>query len=71
MFNDILCVTNHYSSDDSPPYDVNFDRGPSAGPNAWNMTTPDGVIDLFTDILAVIQQHGLGLHLSPFFKPLP
>ena len=58
LFNDILGVINHYSLDGSPPYDANFDRGPSAGPNAWNMTAPDGVIDLFTDILGVIQQHG-------------
>ena len=34
-----------------------FDRGPSAGPNAWNMTAPDGVIDLSNDILGVIQQY--------------
>ena len=44
--------------DGSPPYDVQFDRGPSFGPNPWNMTAPDGVIDLFTDILGVIRQHG-------------
>ena len=58
LFNDILGVILHYSLDGSPPYDVQFDRGPSAGPNAWNMTAPDGVIDLFTDILGVINQHG-------------
>ena len=58
LFNDILGVIFHYSLDGGPPYDVNFDRGPSAGPNPWNMTAPDGVIDLFTDILGVIQQHG-------------
>ena len=38
-------------------YDVIYDRGPSAGPNAWNMTAPDGVIDLTNDILGVIQQY--------------
>ena len=58
LFNDILGVILHYSLDGSAPYDVNFDRGPTTGPNAWNMTAPDGVIDLFTDILGVIQQHG-------------
>ncbi|MCH8160532.1 MAG: hypothetical protein IIB88_01425, partial [Chloroflexi bacterium] len=40
----------------APPYDVTFDRGPSAGPNPWNMTAPDGIIDLVTDILGVIDQ---------------
>ena len=41
-----------------PPYDVQFDRGPTTGPNPWNMTALDGGIDLFIDILGVIQQHG-------------
>ena len=58
LFNDILGVILHYSLDGSPPYDVDFDRGPTAGPNPWNMTAPDGVIDLFVDILGVINQHG-------------
>ena len=58
LFADVLGVINHYSLDGSPPYDVQFDRGPSAGPNPWNMTAPDGVIDLFTDILGVIGQYG-------------
>ena len=40
-----------------PEYDVNFDRGPSTEPNFWNMTAPDGVIDLSNDILGVIQQY--------------
>ncbi|MCH7488605.1 MAG: hypothetical protein IIB23_03145 [Chloroflexi bacterium] len=40
----------------SPPYDAQYDRGPSTGPNPWNMTAPDGVIDLLNDILGVIQQ---------------
>ena len=57
LFTDILGVIIHYSLDGSPPYDVDFDRGPSAGPNPWNMTAPDGVIDLFTDILGVISQY--------------
>ncbi len=34
-----------------------YDRGPSVGPNAWNMTSPDGIIDLSNDILGVIQQY--------------
>ena len=55
---DILGVINHYSPTGAPPYDVHYDRGPSAGPNAWNMTAPDGVIDLLNDILGVIGQHG-------------
>ncbi|MEE8369449.1 MAG: penicillin acylase family protein, partial [Dehalococcoidia bacterium] len=42
LFNDILGVILHYSLDGGPPYDVQFDRGPSTGPNAWNMTAPDG-----------------------------
>ena len=39
-----------------PPYNVNFDRGVGIGPNPWNMTAPDGVIDLPNDILGVILQ---------------
>ena len=55
--NDILGVIQHYAPTGlEPTYDVNFDRGPSAGPNVWNMTAPDGVIDLSNDILGVIRQ---------------
>ena len=56
--NDILGVIQHFSPQGQPPYDVNFDRGPSTGPNVWNMTAPDGVIDLPNDILGVILQFG-------------
>ena len=58
LFSDVLGVIQHYSLDGSPPYDVQFDRGPSTGPNPWNMSAPDGSIDLFTDILGVIFQYG-------------
>ena len=58
LFTDVLGVILHYSPDGGPPYDVQFDRGPSAGPNPWNLTAPDGKIDLFTDVLGVIVQHG-------------
>ncbi|MCH8949924.1 MAG: hypothetical protein IIB87_06060 [Chloroflexi bacterium] len=54
---DILGVIQHYSPNGKPPYDAHYDRGPTAGPNAWNMTAPDGVIDLLNDILGVIQQY--------------
>ena len=54
--NDILGVIQHFSPAGAPPYDVQFDRGPSSGPNPWNMTAPDGVIDLPNDILGVITQ---------------
>ncbi len=58
LSNDIFGVIIHYAPTGSEPtYDVNFDRGPSAGPNPWNMTAPDGVIDLSNDILGVIQQY--------------
>jgi hypothetical protein len=58
LANDILGVVQHYSpTGTEPSYDVNFDRGPSTGPNAWNMTAPDGVIDLPNDILGVVQQY--------------
>ena len=56
--NDILGVIQHFSPQGAPPYDVQFDRGPSTGPNPWNMTAPDGVIDLPNDILGVILQFG-------------
>ena len=54
--NDILGVMLRFSPQGQPPYDVQFDRGPSTGPNPWNMTAPDGVIDLPNDILGVILQ---------------
>ncbi len=58
LSNDIFGVIQHYApTGTEPQYDVNFDRGPSAGPNVWNMTAPDGVIDLTNDILGVIQQY--------------
>ena len=58
LTNDIFDVIQHYAPTGSEPeYDVNFDRGPSAGPNVWNMTAPDGVIDLTNDILGVILQY--------------
>jgi hypothetical protein len=34
-----------------------YDRGQSTGPNPWNMTAPDGVIDLSNDILGVVLQY--------------
>ena len=43
---------------EAPAYHPTFDRGPSSGPNPWNMTAPDGVIDLFNDIVGVISQFG-------------
>ena len=52
LTNDIFGVILAYGTDD-----VTYDRGPSAGPNAWNMTAPDGLIDLSNDILGVIQQY--------------
>ncbi len=54
--NDILGVILHFAPTGAAPYDVQFDRGPSTGPNPWNMTAPDGVIGLPNDILGVIQQ---------------
>lgn len=59
LSNDIFGVIQHYApAGTEPEYDVNFDRGPTEGPNPWNMTAPDGVIDLSIDILGVIQQYG-------------
>ena len=40
----------------SPPYDAQYDRGPSTDPNPWSMAAPDGAIDLLNDILGAIQQ---------------
>ncbi|MCH7699144.1 MAG: hypothetical protein IH865_09445 [Chloroflexi bacterium] len=58
LTNDIFEVIQHYAPmGTEPEYDVNFDRGPSEGPNVWNMTAPDGVIDLTNDIFGVIQQY--------------
>ena len=58
LTNDIFEVIQHYApTGTEPTYDVNFDRGPSTGPNPWNMTAPDGVIDLTNDILGVILQY--------------
>ena len=56
--NDILGVVFHYSpSGGEAAYDVSYDRGPSTGPNPWNMTSADGLIDLSNDILGVVQQY--------------
>ena len=58
LTNDIFEVIQHYAPmGTEPEYDVNFDRGPSEGPNVWNMTEADGVIDLTNDIFGVIQQY--------------
>lgn len=63
LSNDIFGVIIHYYPNNgggANPYPVGhevFDRGPSTGPNPWNMTAPDGVIDLSNDILGVIQQY--------------
>ncbi len=58
LSNDIFGVIIRYAPTGAEAeYDVNYDRGPSAGPNVWNMTAPDGVIDLTNDILGVIQQY--------------
>ena len=54
--NDVLGVIQHFSPSGEAPYDVQFDRGPSTGPDPWNMTAPDGAIDLPNDILGVIMQ---------------
>ena len=59
LFNDAVAVVSHYAPTGlEAEYDVLFDRGPPAGPNAWNMTAPDGKIDLFNDIVGVIGQFG-------------
>ena len=66
LTNDILWVIQHYAPSGYTPGATdltgttiwdNYDRGPSAGPNVWNMTAPDGVIDLTNDIFGVIQQY--------------
>ncbi len=58
LLNDIVGVLAHFApTGTEPEYDVNFDRGPSTGPEPWNMTAPDGMIDLFNDIAGVINQY--------------
>ncbi len=59
LLNDILGVILHYqpAAGGAPPYDAQYDRGPSAGPHPWSLTAPDGVIDLLIDILGVINQY--------------
>ena len=54
--NDILGVILHFSPHGAAPYDVQYDRGPAFGGDAWDMGPPDGVIDLPNDLLGVIQQ---------------
>ena len=56
--NDILGVILHFAPQGQPPYDANFDRGPTIGANHWQRSGPDGVIDLPNDILGVILQFG-------------
>ena len=65
--NDILSVILHFSPTGYTPgtpsivgnttFDA-FDRGPQIGLYVWNMSAPDGVIDLPNDILGVILQAG-------------
>ncbi|OGO49970.1 MAG: hypothetical protein A2148_07675 [Chloroflexi bacterium RBG_16_68_14] len=55
--NDILGVMLRYSANPALPYDPAYDRGPSAGPNAWNTTGPDGRINASNDILSVMFQY--------------
>ena len=54
--NDILGVISHFGVAPGPPYDDYYDRGPTTGPNVWNMTEPDDTIDLPNDILGVQAQ---------------
>ena len=55
--NDILGVIQHNGVAPGPPYDVQFDRGPS-GANTWkDVQPPDGAIDLPNDTLGVIGQY--------------
>ena len=58
LINDIIGVIGHWQpiAGGASPYDIAFDRGPSAGPNPWNTTAPDGIIDLVNDIIGVIHQ---------------
>lgn len=54
---DVLGVIARWTPDPVLPYDPAFDRGPSMGPNAWNLSSPDGYISLTTDILPVLAQY--------------
>lgn len=53
---DILGVILRWTPGPVLAYDAAFDRGPSIGPNAWNMSAPDGRISLTVDILGVALQ---------------
>ena len=61
-FIEIPAVCYSSFTPDPPPYDAHYDRGPAlapyGGPNVWDMTEPDGVIDQLNDILGVIAQNG-------------
>lgn len=41
----------------APAYHTSFDRGPSSGPNAWNLTAANGSI-AGTDLFAILEQFG-------------
>jgi hypothetical protein len=41
----------------APAYHTAFDRGPSSGPNAWNLTPANGSI-AGTDLFAILNQFG-------------
>lgn len=56
LWNDILGVIARHTASGGE-YNIAYDRGPSVGPNKWNMTAPDGNIDQFNDILGVISQY--------------
>lgn len=41
----------------APDYHTAFDRGPSSGPEAWNLTQADGAI-ASTDFFSILSQFG-------------
>ena len=67
---DIMGVMEHYSTTGAPPYDVTYDRD-IGGPDRWDMTAPDGRIDLAPDIVGVLDSYHHDCATAPPPGPTP
>jgi hypothetical protein len=65
LFDDILEIAMRFGAvPPGPPYSTAYDRGPPYA-NVWNLTGPDGTIDLFNDIIGAAYQFGHDCTAAP------
>jgi hypothetical protein len=56
---DILAVASRFGlSSGDALYNKTYDRGPRQGPHPWNLTAPDGQININIDIMGAAVQFG-------------